>query len=82
LCFYPRDSLSPLDCFPFDPRDSLAPGARLSRSPAPPGLAPTPGTHPFPSRHLSRPPAPPAPFHAPFPAPLRSPTPRATLGAL
>ncbi|KAG6862934.1 hypothetical protein C0993_000596, partial [Termitomyces sp. T159_Od127] len=35
-----------------------------------------------PHRHPSHPPAPPAPFHAPFPALLRSPTPRAAPSAL
>ncbi|KAG6898589.1 hypothetical protein C0993_005829, partial [Termitomyces sp. T159_Od127] len=35
-----------------------------------------------PPRHLSHPPALPAPFHALFPAPLRSPTPCAAPGAL
>ncbi|KAG6874670.1 hypothetical protein C0993_012662, partial [Termitomyces sp. T159_Od127] len=55
LCFYPRDSLSPLICFSLDPRDSLAPGTRLSRSLASPGLAPTPGTHLSPSLALVSP---------------------------
>ncbi|KAG6875511.1 hypothetical protein C0993_008871, partial [Termitomyces sp. T159_Od127] len=55
LCFYPRDSLSPFDCFSLDPRDSLAPGARSSRSLASPGLAPTPGTHLSPSPALVSP---------------------------
>ncbi|KAG6867856.1 hypothetical protein C0993_010206, partial [Termitomyces sp. T159_Od127] len=49
------DSLSPLVRFSLDPRDSLAPGARLSRSFAPPGLAPTPGTHLSPSPALVSP---------------------------
>ncbi|KAG6867642.1 hypothetical protein C0993_000173, partial [Termitomyces sp. T159_Od127] len=82
LCFHPRDSLSPLDYFSLDPQDSLAPGTRLSHSLAPPGLAPTPGTRLSPPRHSSHPPALPALLYAPSPAPLRSPTPRATPGAL
>ncbi|KAG6863140.1 hypothetical protein C0993_012722, partial [Termitomyces sp. T159_Od127] len=55
LCFYPRDLLSPLVCFSLDPRDSLTPGACLSRSLASPGLAPTPGTRPSPSPALVSP---------------------------
>ncbi|KAG6874977.1 hypothetical protein C0993_010728, partial [Termitomyces sp. T159_Od127] len=35
--------------------DSLAPGAHSSRSLAPPGLAPTPGTRPSPSPALVSP---------------------------
>ncbi|KAG6880710.1 hypothetical protein C0993_005074, partial [Termitomyces sp. T159_Od127] len=82
LCFDPRDSLSPLPAF------LLIPGTR-----SPPVLARLILSHPRdsrqppalvfpPPRHLSHPPAPPALLYAPSPAPLRSPTPRATPGAL
>ncbi|KAG6892423.1 hypothetical protein C0993_003866, partial [Termitomyces sp. T159_Od127] len=69
LCVYPRDSLSPLDCFSLDPRDSLAPGARSSRSLASPGLAPTPGTHPSPSPALVSPTGTPSTLPHTFPRP-------------
>ncbi|KAG6882348.1 hypothetical protein C0993_010972, partial [Termitomyces sp. T159_Od127] len=63
------DSLSPLVCFSLDPRDSLAPGARSSRSLAPPGLTPTPGTR------LSPSPAPVSPTGTPGTLPRTLPRP-------
>ncbi|KAG6873589.1 hypothetical protein C0993_001204, partial [Termitomyces sp. T159_Od127] len=73
------DSLSPRACYLLIPGTRSLTGAHSSHPLVPPGLAPTPGTHPPPSPALA--PlagATSAPPHT-APAPLQSPTPRALL---